>query len=120
MAHIFTIPNPVQVCAGYDNVNAYEEELNLSSESNSHWVMVPEDVSSISVTISFTGGGRGKVQTSTDLFRKVQSGSLEIVPVDWSLGVVEDTIQDQVVPVTALRLVQTSSGGACKLSIRMQ
>lgn len=120
MAQYFIIPDPVQVCAGYDNVNAYQAELNLSGEGSSKWVMVPEDISSIAVTFSATGGGRGKVETTTDLFQKVQNNDSGVVPVEWELGVVEGAIQDFVIPVTALRLVQTSSIGSCKLTMRMQ
>lgn len=119
MAEIFVLPDPINICAGNNNLNAYEVELNLISPGNSPWVLIPEDVASISVTISFSDGGRGKIQTTTDIIRRVKEDN-GTIPVDWALGVVNDTIQDAVVPVTAIRVVQTSSTGTTKLTMRAQ
>jgi len=102
-----------------DRVFAYEIEQSLSENGNGSWILIPEDVITIAVSISFTDGGRGKVETTTDIVSNVKN-DIGVVPVDWALGVVNDTIQDSVIPVTAIRLVQTSLTGSSKLTVRAQ
>ena len=105
--------------SGEMRVFAHEMELSLSSPGNSQWIIIPLGVTQIAVTISFTDGGRGKIQTTTDIIRRVKEND-GVIPVDWELGVVVDTIQDSVIPVTALRLVQTSDPGSSKITVRAQ
>ena len=104
---------------GEQRIFAYELELSLSSPGKTQWLLMPLRVQQASITISFTNGGRGKIQTSTDIIRRIKEND-GIIPVDWNLGVVNETIQDSVLPVTALRLVQTSETGTSKISVRAQ
>lgn len=104
---------------GRDHKFAYEIEIVSSGFGLSKWVLIPEDVASITITISFENGGRAKIQTTTDLLQKVKNGE-NLTPVDWTLGVVNNTIQDSVVPVTAIRLMQTSITGNSKMTLRAQ
>ena len=113
----YVLPTPSPVCAGLDNANSYEIELASLSEGNSKWVLIPDDVSFIVVTVSFADGGRGKIQTTTDITKRVKSNN-DVIAVDWDLGVVDNTIQDAVKSVTAFRLVQTSATGSCRCSMR--
>jgi hypothetical protein len=105
--------------SGEMRVFAHEMELSLSSTGDSQWIIIPLGITQIAVTISFSSGGRGKIQTTTDIIRRIKDND-GIIPVDWSLGVVNNTIQDSVIPVTALRLVQTSETGSSKISVRAQ
>jgi len=70
------------------------------------------------VTVSFTGGATGKVQTTTDPLGTVKNGTPD--PVDWSIGTVASTTQDSLNgAVTAFRAVQESAG-TMKMTARAQ
>jgi hypothetical protein len=96
---------------------AWESEINLAAPGNSDWILIPDEVQGLSVTLSFAGGGTGKVQTTTDILNTVKSGSPIVV--DWPAGEVGVTTQDFCVPVTAIRLVQVNAGTA-KMTARCQ
>ena len=114
----YTSLSPVCVPDGLKDRRGYEGEFALKGQGTGEWVLLPSDVQSIAVTISFSDGGRGKVQTTTDIRINVENDN--VISVDWPLGVVDSTIQDFVIPVTALRLVQTSTEGSSKLTVRAQ
>lgn len=96
---------------------AWEKEIDLAAPGNSDWLLIPDEVQGLSVTLSFSGGGSGKVQTTTDVLNTVKTGSP--VTVDWPAGEVSSTTQDFCVPVTAIRLVQINAGTA-KMTVRCQ
>lgn len=104
---------------GRDRKFAYEIQVDTTGIDTSKWILIPEDISSIAVTISFSSGGRGKVQATTDILSVVKANT-NVVTKDWALGVVSRTTQDSVVPVTAIRLKQTSETGSSKLTVRAQ
>ena len=95
---------------------SFEQEFSLFAIEESPWVIVPRGVSSISVTLTVKDGGKGKVQTTTDLVSIVKSG-MGINAIDWNLGEVSADSQDSCTPVTAIRLVQTFAGKT-KLTMR--
>jgi hypothetical protein len=96
---------------------AWEKEVDLAAGGNSDSILIPDDVKSFSVTVSFAGGGTGKVQTTTDKVATVKAGTATWV--DWDLGVVAATTQDNAQPVTAVRAVQVNPG-TMKLTARAQ
>ena len=100
---------------------AFEYAVTLAAISNGDWLIIPDDIKSIAVTLSFTDSAEGKVQTTTDKVETVKLGSP--VAVDWTSGVVSATTSDATSPVTALRLSQTSIGGGSgtvKMTLRAQ
>jgi hypothetical protein len=96
---------------------AWEKEVNLVASGNSDWILVPDEVQGLSVTLSFTGGGSGKMQSTTDKLDTVKNGSP--VAVDWPLGEVSSNTQDFCLPVTAIRAVQINAG-TLKMTARAQ
>lgn len=96
---------------------SFEKEIELSAPGNSNWINIPEKIFGISVTISFTGGASGKIQTSTDLIYTIQTGTP--VPVDWPFGVVSETISKRCRPVSGMRAVQVAAG-TMKVTMRGQ
>ncbi len=96
---------------------SYEEEVELSGVSVSDWILIPRGVNIITVTLSVGGGGKGKVQASTDNVSVIKSGSP--IAVDWDFGEVSVNTQDAGLPPTAIRLSQTFAG-TTKLTVRAQ
>lgn len=101
---------------GDQQVQAWEIEDNLVAAGNGDWILVPDDVSNISVTLSFSGA-TGRVETTTDKIDTVENGTP--VAVAWSAGTVGSTTQDAMVPCTAFRVVQVGAG-TVKLTARAQ
>lgn len=95
-----------------------EKTVSLSSVANGDWILVPMGINYLSMTLIPTGGGKGKVQFTTDTLAVVKAGTAETA-IDWPAGEVAVNTSDRCIPVTALRLVQTFAG-ATKLTIRGQ
>jgi len=106
-----------QILTGRGENRSYEHELNNSSPGNSIWVLIPDKINIISVTLSFTGGGSGKMQTSTDKVDTVKNGSPEYK--NWPFGEVSASRQERCDPCTAIRLEQINAG-TMKVSVRAQ
>ena len=104
-----------QILSGDERMPAWEIEVNLSAAGNSDWYLIPDKVDNISVTVSFTGGATGKVQTCTDKVDVIKNGTP--VPVDWPFGLVAITTQKACWPPSGIRAVQVGAG-TMKLSIR--
>ncbi len=102
---------------GINPKNAYESEVALAAVSDSAWMLIPKDISDVSYVLSVAGGGKGKVQVTTDSVNTVKTGSP--VAIDWPAGEVSVNTSDSSVPVTAVRLSQTFAG-TTKLTIRAQ
>jgi hypothetical protein len=96
---------------------AWEKQIDLIAPGNSDWLLVPDEVAGLTATLSFTAGGSGKIQTTTDKVDTVKTGSP--VAVDWPLGEVSSSTQDFCVPVTAIRAVQINAG-TLKMTVRTQ
>jgi len=108
----------VQVRSGGVKTFAFEYEESLSSSGNGDWLLIPDDMSGISVTVQASGGATAKVQTTIDPLSVVKSGT-GITAVDWDYGEVTTPTQDYAMPVTAIRLVQSGSG-TTKMTVRCQ
>lgn len=97
---------------------AQEATLSLSSASNSDWILIPDSVQNICVTVIPGGGASAKVQTTTDPIATVKNGS-GITAIDWDAGLVSANTTDIFLPITAIRLVQ-SGAGTSKITMRAQ
>jgi len=96
---------------------AWEKKIELSSPGESEWIIIPEKVKFIPVTVSFTGGATGKMQTSTDLVYDIKTGSP--VPIDWPYGLVAINQTKVCLPVAGMRAVQVGTG-TMKVTMRAQ
>jgi hypothetical protein len=97
---------------------AFQKTVNLAAGGNSPWIILPDEIKSFSVTVSFTGGGTGYVETTTDALETVQSGT-GIIGKTWDVGTVGTTTQGAALPCTAVRAVQVNAG-TMKMSVRAQ
>lgn len=113
MAYKEMLVAPAQGIGG----NCYEYEVSLAAVANSDWILIPKDIKNIAYVLSVSGGGKGKVQITTDSVYTVKTGSP--VAIDWPAGEVSANTSDSSVPVTAVRLAQTFAG-TTKLTIRAQ
>lgn len=98
----------------FNNIHEYEETL--ESPGNGEWILVPAGITSINCTLYFSGGGSGKIQTTSSSIEKVNANNA--VAVDWPHGEVSDTTQDTTSPVTAIR--QVCVGATSILALRAQ
>lgn len=76
------------------------------------WVMVPAGIMNFTVTVTpGCADCKAKVQTTTDSEYAVQTDTNNSVAYsDWPSGIVTSTTTDSSLPVTAVRLVLTSTG----------
>ena len=96
---------------------SWEAEINLSAPGNSEWVIIPEKIQKISVTVSFTSGATGKIQTTTAKVNTILNGSPVVI--DWPYGVVSTNQSRVCMPVSGMRAVQIGSG-TMKMTMRAQ
>jgi hypothetical protein len=108
--------NAAQVDYSIGQDRSWEKQIILKAVSISDWIIIPEKIKIIDVTVSFTGGASGKIQTSTDLVDTVKNGSP--VPIDWPFGTVSSDQSRSCKPVTAMRAVQEAAG-EMKLTMRV-
>jgi len=99
---------------------AYEAEISLSGAGSSDWILVPRNnkIDTLTITLSVTNGGQGKIQTTTSLLDTVKNGTPIVI--DWPSGTVTADTADTANPPTAFRLVQTNAVGETKLNARGQ
>lgn len=86
----------------------WEREIVLDTPGESEWIIIPEQVDIISITVSFTGGATGKIQTTTERVYIVKTGSP--LAEDWSYGVVSVSFTKTCKPCSAIRAVMIHSG----------
>lgn len=96
---------------------AFEYEENLSSPGNGESLLIPDDIASIVVTVSFSGGASGRVEATSDKLQTVKDDLSKWV--SWVSGDVSITTQDVAYPPTSLRMVQLSAG-TMKMTVRAQ
>lgn len=87
---------------------SWEYEGSLVAPGVSPWILIPDRTLKVAITLSFSGGGTAKVQTTTNKVITVQTGSP--VAVDWDHGTVSTIIQDSCDPCTAIRVEQVGVG----------
>lgn len=95
----------------------WEFELTLNSPGMSDWIIIPEKINNISVTLDFSGGSSGYVQTTTNRVDTVLNGSP--VAIDWPFGIINVKQSEKCKPATAIRAVQVNSG-QLSMSVRSQ
>jgi len=110
-------PEQAQILHGDEREPAFEFEINLTTPSESDWLLIPDKIDNISVTVSFTSGATGKIQATTDKVYNVKQG----IPVaeDWPLGVIGFTTQETCYPCTAIKAIQITNG-TMKVTVRIQ
>ena len=94
----------------------FEGSLSLSGAGNSNWIVIPNGVQTIAVTVTPTTA-TAKVQTTTDTIATLEASGE--VAVDWDAGEVSSSTQDVCSPVTAIRLVQVGAGSSI-MTVRAQ
>ena len=95
---------------------SYEAEINLNAAGNSDWIIIPERIKFISVTVSFTGA-TGKIQTTTDKVNTIINGSP--VAIDWPFGTISTNQTKVCRPCSGIRAVQVGAG-TMKVTLRAQ
>ena len=96
---------------------AFEIEINLDAPGFSEWVIIPEQIDIISVTVSFTGGATGKMQTTTDLVYTIKTGSPTAE--DWPYGEISVSVTKTCKPCSGMRAAMSGSG-TMRVTIRAQ
>jgi hypothetical protein len=109
--------NTSQTGYSIGQARSWEDEVNLSAPGSSDWIIIPEKVRGVSVTVSFTGGATGKMQATTDRVNTIETGTP--VAVDWPFGIVSVTTQRRVKACSGLRAVQVGTG-TMKVTFRGQ
>jgi len=106
---------------GRDRKFAYEQEVSLAAVGNSDWILIPEDVNSVAVSL-FVSDCEATVEATTDSIRAVLADTAE--GLEWDLGRVRGSAQNMAYPVTAVRMVLTDALGndpiSARLSVRTQ
>ena len=96
---------------------AFEINITFDSPGFSEWIIIPEQIATIAVTVSFQSGGTGRIQSTTDKVYDIKTGTP--TEVDWPFGVVEDTFQAVCDPPSAIR-AELVTPGIMTLTIRAQ
>ena len=96
---------------------SYEYEINLDAPGNSDWIIIPERVRHISVTVTFESGATGKIQTTTDRVDTIRNGNP--VAIDWPFGIVSTNQTKVCRPCSGIRAVQVGAG-TMKVTLRAQ
>lgn len=97
-----------QIISGSQKHVAWDYEEVLTAEGDGDWILIPDMVSIIVVTVSFQNGASGKVQDTSERTATIKNG--DPVTNDWDAGIVSITTRDSADPPAAIRAVQTSSG----------
>lgn len=87
---------------------AFEFSETRNSAGNGSAVLIPSDIKSLTVTVSFTGGATGYVEATTDRLSSVKNDTAIWVP--WRAGTVSTTTQDKCCPPSAIRMVMIGTG----------
>ena len=109
--------NVVPVNNGNQGFTAWEHEISLIAPGNSAWVLIPDQINRIDVTLSFTGGSSGKMQTTTEKIDTIKNGLP--IAIDWPFGSIDVSRSESCKPVSAIRAVQEAAG-TMKVTIRAQ
>lgn len=109
--------NTSQTGYSIGQARSWEDEINLDSPGESEWIIIPEKINIITVTISFSAGASGKVQISTDKIDTIENGIP--IAVDWPFGVVSTNQSKSCRPVAGMRAVQVGTG-TMKMTLRAQ
>jgi predicted Rossmann-fold nucleotide-binding protein len=95
---------------------AYEKTVELAAGGSSPAIIIPQDVTNISISLVYTGGGTGSVEVSNDSVYTVKEGT----PTWISQAVVGGTnVLINIAPPTAIRATQVNAG-TMKMAVRAQ
>jgi hypothetical protein len=98
--------------------SAWEYEETLTATGNGKTVLIPVEVDRIIVSLIPDPGGVGKIQTTMAKISDIRNDDQAVDWVDWTPGEVVEAIQDEVAPISAIRLVDVS--GTVKIQMRVQ
>lgn len=96
---------------------AFEYSETLRALGNTKKILIPMTCNTVSVSLSFTGGAKGKVQACIDLLDNIRAGTETWV--DWPDGEISTAMQATCNPPASIRAVMTDAGtaGTLKFSI---
>lgn len=109
--------NQAQILHGDEHWPSFEGEITLIAPGVSDWILIPDKIQNVSITLSFTAGASGKVQTTTDEVWTVKTGVP--IAVDWPFGEVGNNRTEICNPVSGIRAVQIETG-TMKVTLRGQ
>jgi len=79
----------------------------VAAAGNGNWIIIPDNIRSVNAVLEITAG-EGKLQTTKNKIADVIAGT-DIVAIDWKLGSVIATAEDEHTGrVTAIRMVNIS------------
>jgi hypothetical protein len=107
--------------SGYQRQVAFQKKITLDIKGVTPWVLIPDQVVSVQVTVEFTGGASGNVEATTELIEEIKNENV-MDGVQWDLGEVSTRSQDTASPPTAIRGVMTQQGvnGTMIITMRAQ
>jgi hypothetical protein len=108
---------PVSINTQNQTQRAFEHKEELSAASSSDWIIVPDDIRGVSVSVSASGGATARAETTTSLYKDVISDTAQ--PETWPSGEVTTITSQNAHPCTAIRLVQTGAGSSI-MTLRAQ
>ena len=98
---------------GEKNNFAYQAAQTLSSAGNGDWFLVPAGVDYITAILSITTG-TGKIQVSNATIAELEADTASAI--EWTPGEVSVTTQSLILPVVAIRVVNTT--GTVKMELK--
>lgn len=112
MSSNIVILNPARTQGGrsQSQTRAFEYEETLVAIGNGKTILMPDDVSSVVVTATFSAGASGYIEATSDVVQKVKNEDPNLQWIIWDSGTVDITTQDYCIPPTALRMVQVGAG----------
>ncbi len=108
MSDIWGNMDVAPVNTGYQRNVVFQKKITIENPGESKWILIPDQINCVDVTLSFSGGASGKMQTTTDEIIDIKNDNA--VPVDWPFGTVEETFQAGCLPVSGIRAVQEGAG----------
>lgn len=95
---------------------AYEKTVSLAAGGSSDAIIIPQDVSNVSISLIYAGGATGYIGVSNDSVYTVKEGT----PTWIAQGVTAGTnILVNLAPPTSIRATQVA-GGTMKMTVRAQ
>lgn len=90
-----------------DTIGYEYDSGDIAVAGNGNWVIIPDTIRSVNAVLEIAAG-EGKIQTTKNKLADVIAGT-DIIVVDWKLGSITTTAEDEHTGrVTAIRMVNTS------------
>jgi hypothetical protein len=95
---------------------AYEYEVNLDGAGSSEAIIVPQDVTNLSISLVYTGGGTGYLGVTNDKVYTVKEGTPTWIAQAVTAGT---NVLINIAPCSAIRATQVGAG-TMKMTVRGQ